>query len=135
MGMQDTRATRRRLLATAGAICIGLSGCVTTAGPTGGGEDSDGGDGGAVVELRGVEHDVTAGSLHSLSGTAENTTDGAVEFQVRVDWLSGDGTILGESFSQVRAELPGGGSREWSTSKYDAGDSSVEDYEAHVKIY
>lgn len=122
------RRTYLTTLAVAGAGV--LAGCSSS-------EGSDGQDDGDTrIELSDVEHNTDADTLHYLTGKAENVTDDALEFQVRIDWFDADDTLLGESFTQVRADIDAGQTRAWESTYYDADDHGPPDhYEIDVHIY
>jgi len=123
---------RRTYLATASsAVVVGVTGCFS--------DDPDGGNGDSdeqPVVLSNIEQKTDAETMYYLTGEAENVSDSTQEFQVRVDWFDADDNLLGETFSQVEAEIEAGQTRAWDTTYYDSEDSGEpEDYEVEVHIY
>lgn len=124
---------RRAYLTTIAVAGAGvLAGCSSSEGsdPNGGGGD------GTQIELSDVEHKIDADTLHYLVGEATNVTDETLQFQVRIDWFDQEDTLLGESFTQVRAAIDAGQTRAWESTYYDADDHGPPDhYEIDVHIY
>lgn len=118
---------RRTFLAT-GAVLLG--GCLS-----GGDEpDADTTESPAVVI---VEHERrTKAGMYYIAGVVENTTDDPQEFQVLVTWYDTDDTVLGESFSQTRADIEPGERRMFDTTLYDPSEHGEPDrYTLSVKRY
>lgn len=124
---------RRAILAQLAVVGAGvLAGCSENEGSDG--DADDGGD--TRIELSDVEHKVDAETLHYLVGNATNVTDLDLEFQVRIDWFDADDTLLGESFTQIRAAIDAGQTRAWDSTYYDAEDHGPPDhYELEIHIY
>lgn len=121
---------RRDYLATIGAVTtLSFAGC----------SGDDGGDGGPdsqPVVLSNIQHKIESDSLHYLTGEAENVSDTTQQFQVRIDWLDADDVLLGESFTQIRADIEPGQTRMWDSTYYNGDDHGTpDDWEVELHIY
>ncbi|MCU4718388.1 FxLYD domain-containing protein [Halapricum hydrolyticum] len=129
------RVSRRQVIGVVGATAVvSLSGCSDD------GDGASGPNGGASnqkrIELSNIEHKTEANVLHYLAGEATNLTDRDLKFQVRIDWFDSDDTLLGESFTQIRADIEAGQTRVWDSTYYNEREHGPPDhYEIEVHIY
>lgn len=73
--------------------------------------------------------------MYYVAGTVENTSEDAVTFHVLVTWYDPDDTILGESFSQLGADIGPGERRAFDTTLYDPSDHGEPDrYDIEVVL-
>jgi hypothetical protein len=139
---------RRRYIATvAAAVTVGCvsedgdnsNGNANGAGNGNGDTTENGEDGGETEEritVSDVEHRTETEALHYIAGTAHNQSDEDLQFQIRVDWFDENGTLLEETFSQIRADIAAGQSRKWDTTYYNSNDHGPpDDYEMEIHIY